>query len=81
MFWLTKKGTGGDLTVKASVSNYSGTFTLSSALASQSTYTFRIFSEDAMIYKIMYTPNFHDLDSFEFHKIMLQEKLNGSYLL
>ena len=81
VFWLSKKGTGGDLTVKASISNYSGTLTLSSALASQSTYTFRIFSEDAMIYKIMYTPNFHDFDSIEFHRIMLQEKLNGSYVL
>ena len=81
VFWLTKKGRGGDLTVKASVSNYSGTLTLSSALASQSTYTFRIFSEDAMIYKIMYTPNFHDFDAIEFHGIMLQEKLNGSYVL
>ena len=38
VFWLTKKGTGGDLTVKAKVSNYSGTMTLSSALASQSNY-------------------------------------------
>ena len=81
VFWLTKKGTGGDLTVKASISNYSGTPTLSSALASQSTYTFKILSEDAVIYKIMYTPNFHDLDSREFHTIMLQEKLNGSYVL
>ena len=81
MFWLTKKGTGGDLTVKASVSNYSGTLTLSSALASQSTYTFRIFSEYTVIHKIMYTPNFYDLDSFELHRIMLQEKLNGSYVL
>ena len=54
VFWLTKKGTGGDLTVKASISNHSGTLTLSSALASQSTYTFRIFSEVATIYKIMY---------------------------
>ena len=81
VFWLTKKGTGGDLTVKASVSNYSRTWTLSSALVSQSTYTFRIFSEDAMIFKIMYTPNSHDLDSLEFHRIMLEEKLNGSYVL
>ena len=80
-FWLTTKGTGGDLTVKASISNYSGTLTLSSALASQSTYTFRIFSEDVTIYKIMYTPNFQDLDSLEFHRIMVQEKLNGSYVL
>ena len=81
VFWLTKKGTEGDLTVKASVSNYSGKLTLISALASQSTYTFRIFPEDATIYKIMYTPNFHDLDSIEFHRIMLQEELNGSYVL
>ena len=80
MFWLTKKGTAGDLTVKASISNHSGTLTLSSALASQSTYTFRIFSEDATICKIMYTPTFHDLDSLEFHRIMLQKKLNGSYV-
>ena len=58
MFWLTKKGTRGDLTVKVSVSNYSGTMTLSSALASQSTYTFRIFSEDAVIYRVMYTQTF-----------------------
>ena len=80
-FWLTKKGTGGDLTVKASVSNYSGTLTLSSALASQSTYTFRIFSEDAVIYRVMYSPNSYDYDSSEFHTILLQEKLNGSYVL
>ena len=81
VFWLTKKGTGGDLTVKASISNHSGTLTLSSALASQSTYTFRIVSEDTVIHKIMYTPNFYDLHCFEFHRIMLQEKLNGCYVL
>ena len=31
VFWLTKKGTGGTPTVKASISNYSATLTLSSA--------------------------------------------------
>ena len=81
VFWLTKKGTGADLAVKASISYYSGTLTLSSALASQSNYTFRISSEDATIYKIMYSPNFYDLDSHEFHTILMQEKLNGSYVL
>ena len=80
VFWLTKKDTGGDLTVKASFSNHSATLTLSSALASQSNYTFRISSEDAVIYKIMYTPNFHDPDSIEFHQ-MIQEKLNASYVI
>ena len=81
VFWLTKKGSGGTPTVKASISNHSATLTLSSALASQSNYTFRISSEDAVINKVMYTPNFYDLDSIEFHRIMLQEKLSGSYVL
>ena len=81
VFWLTKKGTGSNFTVKASVSNYSGTLTLSSELASQSTYTFRISSEDKTIYRIMYSPNFYDLDSHEFHQIIMQEKLSGSYVL
>ena len=81
VFWLTKKGTGGEFTAKASVSNYSGTLTLSSAVASQSNYTFRISSEDATIYKIIYSPNFYDFDSHEFHTILVQEKLNGSYIL
>ena len=38
VFWLTKKGTGATPTLKASVSNYSSTLTLNSALASQSNY-------------------------------------------
>ena len=81
VFWLTKKGTGGDFTVKASISKYSGTLTLSSELASQSNCTFRISSEDTKIYRIMYSPNFYDLDSHEFRTIIMQEKLNGSYIL
>ena len=81
VLWLTKKGIGSNLAVKASISNYSGTLTLSSALASQSDYTFKIFSEDAVIYRVMYSPNFYDFDSSEFHQIMLQEKLKGSYIL
>ena len=47
--WLTKKGTEATPTVKASITNYSSTLTLDSALASQSNYTFKIFSEDAII--------------------------------
>ena len=81
VFWLTKKGTGGDFTVKASISNYGGTLTISSELASQSNYTFRISSEDTKIYRITYSPNFYDFDSHEFHTIIMQEKLSGSYIL
>ena len=50
VFWLTKKGTGGDTTVKVSISNHSATLTLGSTLTSQSNYIFRIFSEDTVIY-------------------------------
>lgn len=34
--------------------------------------------QDAVIYKVMYSPNFYDFDSEQCHKIMIQEKLNGS---
>ena len=53
VFWITKKGTGATPTVKAPISNYSSTLTLNSSLASQSNYIFRIFSEDAVIHKVM----------------------------
>ena len=75
------KRDGGDFTVKVSVSNYSGTLTLSSELTSQGNYTFRISSEDAKIYRVMYSPNFYDFDAHEFHTIVMQEKLSGSYIL
>ena len=81
MFWLPKIDTGGTPTVKASISNYSETLRLNSALASQSNYTFRIFADDAVIHTEMYTPNFYDFDSTQFHTIMMQEKLNGSFSL
>ena len=29
----------------------------------------------------MYSPNFYDFDSHEFHTILVQEKMNGSYIL
>ena len=81
VFCLTKKGTGGTPTVKAAISNYSATLTLDSALASQSNHIFRISSEDAVNHKVMYSPNFYDLDSIQCHTIMIQEKLNVSYIL
>ena len=68
VFWLTKKGTDGiSPVVKASISN--------------SNYKFKIFSEDAVIHKVMYCPNLYDFYSEQFHKIMLQEKSKGSYIL
>ena len=62
---LTKKGTGfrSRPVVKASISNHSATLIRLSSLASQSNYTFKIFSEDAVIHKVMFSPNFYDLDN------------------
>lgn len=72
VFWLTKKGTDGiSPVVKTSTSNYSST------LASQSNYKFKIFSEDAVIHKIMTLQIF----MISIHTIMIQEKPNGSYVM
>ena len=82
MSWLTKKDKGmGSIVVKASISNYSSTLTQSSALAAMNDYKFKIFSDDTVIHKVMYSPNFYDFDSEQYHKIMLQENLNGSHIL
>ena len=42
---------------------------------------FEFLNQDGIIEKFMYSPNFYDTDSVEYHKIILQEKLNGSYIL
>ena len=81
VFWLTKKGAGFRLLVKASICTHSATLMRLSSLAPQSNYTFKIFSEDAVIHQVMYSPNFYDFDSMQYHKIVIQEKLSGSYIL
>ena len=80
VFWLTKQGRPSPV-VKASISNYSFTLTQRSNLAAMNDYKFKIFSEDTVIHKGMYSPNFYDFDPKQYHKIMIQEKLNGSYIL
>ena len=37
--------------------------------------------EDGVIDKILFSPNFYETDSEQYHKVMLQEKLNGSYIV
>ena len=65
VFWLTRQGSSGGATVvKASVSNHCSTLTQNSNLAaSGGDYKFKIMSQDAVIYKIMYSPNFYAFDS------------------
>ena len=38
-------------------------------------------TQDGVLSKIMFSPNFYDTGGMEYHKVMLQEKLNGSYIL
>ena len=72
VFWLTEKGTGFRLVVKASISNNSATLMRLSNLASQNKYKFQITSEDAVIHKVMYSPNFYEFDSMQFQKTKIK---------
>ena len=67
------------IATKVNISNYSSTLTLDNA-----NYTtdqdFDFTTEDGVLSKIMFSPNFYDFDSVQFHKVMIQEKINGSYV-
>ena len=65
---------------KAKISNYNSLLSLQSVR-----YTinqeFEFTTQDGVLSKIMYSPNFYDIDSEQYHKVLLQEKLNGSYVI
>ena len=65
---------------KVSISNYSSTLTIP-AVNYNANQRWKFTTEDGVIRRLMYTPNFYDTDSEQFHKVMLQEKLNGSYVV
>ena len=67
------------IVTKVNISNYSSTLTLANSNYTTNQY-FDFITEDGVISKIMFSPNFYDFDSEQFHKVMLQEKLNGSYI-
>ena len=68
------------IVTKVNLSNYSSTLTLDNAnyVPDQN---FDFTTEDGVLNKIMFSPNFYDFDSEAFKKIMIQEKINGSYIL
>ena len=78
VLWLTHNVDS--IVTKANLSNYSSTLTLDIAnyVPNQN---FDFITEDGIINKIMFSPNFYDFDSEPFKRIMIQEKLNGSYIL
>ena len=38
-------------------------------------------TEDGVLIRLMYSSRYYDTDSTQFHKVMLQEKLSGSYVV
>ena len=65
---------------KVSISNYSATLTIP-AVNYNANQRWKFTSEDGVLIRLMYSPKFYDTDSEQYHKVMLQEKLNGSYVM
>ena len=78
VLWLTENFNTN--VTKASISNYSATLTIPSVNYSANQRR-KFTTEDGVLIRLMYSPNFYDFDSEQFHKVMLQEKLSGSYVM
>ena len=65
---------------KVSISNYISTLTIPT-IQYNTNQRWKFTTEDGVLIRLMYSPNFYDFDSEQFHKVMLQEKLNGSYIV
>ena len=65
---------------KVKISNYSAILTKPFVFY-KNEQEFVFTTQDGVLSKIMFSPNFYDDDSEQYHKVMLQEKLNGSYIV
>ena len=64
---------------KVKISDYSSTITMS-AVNHNHNQQFVFTNEGGLLSKILFSPNFYDTDSEQYHKVILQETLNGSYI-
>ena len=64
---------------KVKLSNYNSILSLS-VVHNTPGQDFVFMTKDGLLDKILFSPNFYDTDSEQYHKVMLQEKLNGSYI-
>ena len=64
---------------KVKISNYSAILSLQSVRYTNEQ-DFMFNTEDGVLSKIMFSPNFYDTSSEQYHRVLLQEKLNGSYV-
>ena len=65
---------------KVKISNYSAILSLQTVRYT-SEQVFEFSTKGGVLSKIMYSPNFYDTDSEQYHKVILQEKLSGSYIV
>ena len=78
VLWLTESIS--DNITKVNISNYSGEI-ISNVVKKSSNQQFDFLHQDGVLEKFMYSPIFYDIDSLVHHQILLEEKLNGSYIL
>ena len=78
VLWLTENFDANVTKVK--ISNYSSTITIP-AVQYNVNQRWKFTTGYGVLYRLMYSPNFYDFDSEQFHKVMLQEKLSGSYIV
>ena len=65
---------------KVKISDYSATITMSAVNYNQ-IQQFIFTTEDGVLSKILFSPKFYDIDSDQYHKVILQEKLDGAYIV
>ena len=78
VIWLTENFNANITKVK--ISNYSAILSLQTVRYTREQ-VFEFSTKGGVLSKIMYSPNFYDTNSEQYHKVMLQEKLNGSYIV
>lgn len=42
---------------------------------------FQLRTDDGMFYRFMHSKNFYDFDSEQYHRVLIQEKLDGAYVI
>ena len=78
VIWLTENFDAN--ITKAKISDYNSILSLQTVrYTNEQEFVFT--TQDGVLSKIMYSPNFYDDDSEQYHKVMLQEKLNRSYII
>ena len=78
VLWLTESIN--DNITKVNISNYSADLD-ANIVRTSANLEFEFLCKESVIEKFMYSPNFYDIDSSVHHHILLQEKINGNYVL